>query len=235
MALLKIVCALGPRKLDGKTFSSTGAWSITKQYMAKAGCSNQTAGFSGVDCAYKLDVRLANCLATFFHGLSVTELGSGVGRYKRQVDASGLARAYTAYDGLSNVAELTHGMVAHADLTVDNPSLVQSDFALSLEVAEHIPARYEQTLMRNIDRSNRQGIVISWSNMGGGQSAHGHVNPKRKSQVRMLFAPWGYVEDRNASAYLRTCATFLYLKRGIQVMRKQSSHGITVVSQGAQG
>lgn len=66
--------------------------------------------------------------------------------------------------------------------------------------------------------------VLSWSNMGASQSAHGHVNPKRKSQVRLLFAPWGYVEDRNASAHLRQCATFLYLKRGIQVMRRTASH-----------
>lgn len=210
-------------KSNGKTFRATGAWSLSQAYIERNRCSNFTAGDTGIDCTYKLDERLATCLAHFFRGRSVTELGSGVGRYKRHVDATGLAGVYAAYDGLSNVAELTRGRVTFVDLTVDNPGLRQSDFALSLEVAEHIPARYEQTLMRNIDRSNTRGIVISWSNMGSSQSAHGHVNPKRKSQVRALFAPHGYVEDRNASAYLRRCATFLYLKRGIQVMRRNAS------------
>ena len=103
-------------------------------------------------------------------------------------------------------------------------ALVRSDWALSLEVAEHIPIQFEQTLLRNWDRANSQGIVLSWSSMGSAQSAHGHVNPKRKSQVRLLLSPLGYVEDRNASAVLRRCATFLYLKRGVQVFRRDQTH-----------
>jgi hypothetical protein len=103
-------------------------------------------------------------------------------------------------------------------------ALVRSDWALSLEVAEHIPVQFEQTLLRNWDRANSQGLVLSWSSMGSAQSAHGHVNPKRKSQVRLLLSPLGYVEDRNASAVLRRCATFLYLKRGVQVFRRNQAH-----------
>mmetsp|Transcript_5644 Transcript_5644/g.14953 ORF Transcript_5644/g.14953 Transcript_5644/m.14953 type:complete len:257 (+) Transcript_5644:179-949(+) len=211
-------------KHNGKTFSATGTWRLSREYIQQNRCANSTHSISALDCTYKLDSRLANCLAHFFRGHTITELGSGVGRYKRAVDATGLAGEYVAYDGLTNVAELTRGQVSFADLTVNNPQLRRSDFALSLEVAEHIPKPFEAILMRNIDRSNTMGIVISWSNMGSSQSNHGHVNPKRKSQVRQLFAPWGYVEDRNASAYLRTCATFLYLKRGVQVMRKLSNN-----------
>ena len=44
-------------------------------------------------------------------------------------------RSYLAYDGLANVSELTQGRVIYADLTVDNPTLRRSDYALSLEVA----------------------------------------------------------------------------------------------------
>ena len=210
-------------KHNGKSFRSTGAWTLSHEYMHQNRCKNDTSAFGAtneIECAYKLDARLASCLASFFRGLSVTELGAGVGRYKRVVDASGLAREYTAYDGLSNVAALTRGKVSFADLTVDNVHLRTSDFALSLEVFEHIPAQFEQALLANINRANRLGIVVSWSNMGATQSQHGHVNAKRKSQVRMFLAPFSYVEDRNASAHLRRCATFLYLKRGIQVFRR---------------
>ena len=191
---------LGPQaKSNGISFRGTGAWTLSEEYVARNRCNatgtghrdtppGQDSDASGIDCTYKLDHRLAACMAHFFRGLSVTELGAGVGRYKRYVDATGLAGEYTAYDGLSNVAALTRGRVQFVDLTVDSPNLQRSDFAISLEVAEHIPAKFEPTLMRNFDRSNRQGIVISWSNMGSSQSAHGHVNPKRKSQVRSLLA-----------------------------------------------
>ena len=214
------------QRSNGKTFQSTGAWTISKEYVAKNRCNNgriREPDELEVECAYKLDKRLASCLGHFFRGLSVSELGAGVGRYKRHVDASGLAGPYVAYDGLTNVTLMTRGRVQFADLTVDNPFIRRSDFALSLEVAEHIPPKYEKVLLRNYDRANRQGIVLSWSNLGSSQSNHGHVNPKRKSMVRLLFSKYGYSEDRNASAYLRQCATFLYLKRGIQVFRRTTN------------
>ena len=141
----------------------------------------------------------------------------------RFVEGTGLTGAYTAYDSLADVANLTEGRVHPLDLTVDSQAIVRSDWALSLEVAEHIPAHFEQTLLRNWDRANAHGLVLSWSNMGSAQSAHGHVNPRRKAQVRLLLAPYGYVEDRNASSYLRRCATFLYMKRGVQVFLRNQT------------
>ena len=225
LLLLLLPFASAAGKGNGKTFRKSGAWTLSKEYVSQNRCSNKTRAPDEleVECAYKLDRPLAGCLAHFFRGSSVSELGAGVGRYKRHVDATGFAGPYTAYDGLSNVAALTRGRVQYLDLTLENYNIRRSDYALSLEVAEHIPPRFEATLLRNYDRANRQGIVLSWSNMGSSQSAHGHVNPKRKSHVRMLLAPFGYAEDRNASAYLRRCATFLYLKRGIQVFRHASN------------
>ena len=68
----------GSGESNGKTFSSTGAWALSREYVRKNQCSSATS--SGVDCTYKLDTRLATCLAQFFRGFTVTELGSGVGR-----------------------------------------------------------------------------------------------------------------------------------------------------------
>ena len=87
-------------------------------------------------CSYKLDRKLARCLAAFFSGRSVTELGAGAGRYKAFVRAAGNVTAYVAYDGLPNAAELSGGLVETADLSVDQPSLRRSDWAMSLEVFE---------------------------------------------------------------------------------------------------
>lgn len=202
----------------------TGAWTLSKALTSQTSsktCDDGTGEtVSGVECNYKLDTRLASCLADFFAGYSVTELGAGLGRYKRRIEKGGRTRGYAAYDGIPNVASLTDGRVSHVDLSADDASIRQSDYALTLEVAEHIPQKYEGALMRNIDRSNTKGVLLSWSNLGRGQSAHGHVNPKRKSQVRSLLCEYGYIEDRNVSAHMRRCSTFLYLKRGVQFFRR---------------
>ena len=178
-------CAAAKR--DGKERLASGAWTISKDYIRNAGdCSDPSdppsLRWSAGQCSYKLDRKLARCLATFFSGRSVTELGAGAGRYKAFVRAAGNVTAYAAYDGLPNAAELSGGLVETADLSVDQPSLRRSDWAMSLEVFEHIPRRFEDAVRRNVDRAAGDGIVISWSVMGGSQSEHGHVNPKRKTQ-----------------------------------------------------
>ena len=76
-------------KSNGKSFRRTGAWVLSKEYMAQARCNQ--SGIPAIECAYKLDERLATCLAQLFRGRSVTELGAGVGRYKRFIEGTGLA------------------------------------------------------------------------------------------------------------------------------------------------
>ena len=81
-------------KSNGKSFRRTGAWVLSKEYMAQARCNQ--SGIPAIECAYKLDSRLATCLAQLFRGRSVTELGAGVGRYKRFVEGTGLAGEWPA-------------------------------------------------------------------------------------------------------------------------------------------
>ena len=80
-------------KSNGKSFRRTGAWVLSKEYMAKARCNQ--SGVPAIECAYKLDSRLATCLSQLFRGRSVTELGAGVGRYKRFLEGSGLTGEYS--------------------------------------------------------------------------------------------------------------------------------------------
>ena len=144
-------CAAAKR--DGKERLASGAWTISKDYIRNAGdCSDPSdppsLRWSAGQCSYKLDRKLARCLAAFFSGRSVTELGAGAGRYKGFVRAAGNVTAYAAYDGLPNAAELSGGLVETADLSVDQPSLRRSDWAMSLEVFEHIPRRFEDAVRR---------------------------------------------------------------------------------------
>ena len=34
-----------------------------------------------------------------------------------------------------------------------------------VQVAEHVPKRFEATFLQNIDRANRRGVVLSWSRL----------------------------------------------------------------------
>lgn len=200
----------------GKVPLSTGAWYLTDEYVAKAisKCPEATVREEGVQaCTYKLDVGLAACLSVFFTGATVTELGAGVGRYTRFLQASGRTRGVVAYDGMPDVENKSRGIVHWADLSeprlllapgvihgardgaAANPqpaiphpeaprpkgclgsswprtARIQSDrhrlastWVMSLEVAEHIPRRFEASFMRNVDCANTRGAVISWSSI----------------------------------------------------------------------
>jgi len=200
---------------NGKFFLSTGAWFLTDEYVGNAvkrGCP---------ECVYRLDERFASCMARLFSGGSVTELGAGIGRYKKAIQASGLVTGYTAYDGMPDVESKSHQAVHHADLSTDENSIVRSDWCVTLEVAEHIPKQFEGSFLRNIDKANSRGLVISWSAWGKGKSNHGHVNPKSPRQLLDTFISRGYRSDLNATRQLRRCATFPYFKQ-VHIFRRQT-------------
>ena len=91
---------------------------------------------------------------------------------------------------------------------------------LTLEVAEHIPRKFEASFVRNVDCANTKGVVLSWSAITQRQGGVGHVNARSRSSVVELFRARGYQVDENASNTLRRCATKGYFRRGIMVMNR---------------
>jgi hypothetical protein len=65
-------------------------------------------------------------------------------------------------EGAINVAELTDALVSQADLTHEH-NFWHFDWAITLEVAEHIPKQFEDTFIRNIVSTLPKGIIISWA------------------------------------------------------------------------
>ena len=96
---------------------------------------------------------------------TLTELGAGIGRYAKAIRASGLTGRVIAYDGMPDVESKSGGAVRYADLSTKENAIEQSDWAMTLEVAEHVPKRFEATFLQNIDRANRRGVVLSWSRL----------------------------------------------------------------------
>ena len=92
------------------------------------------------------------------------------------------------------------------------------DWAVSLEVAEHIPRAAEATYLANLNCSAARGLVLSWAPPG--QAGSGHVNTRPMAEVRELVGALGLVVDEAASAALRRAATLPWFKRNLIVPRR---------------
>jgi hypothetical protein len=153
-----------------------------------------------------LSTVLSEELFELFGGSSVIDLGAGVGHYERHWES--LAEegkngpgptSVRAFDGAENVEAVTKGKVQWADLT-DRADFGAADWALSLEVAEHIPADKEAAFLDNLQRHARKGMVISWAVPG--QGGHHHVNNRDESYVVPTVEKFGFAIDRGVTARL---------------------------------
>lgn len=89
---------------------------------------------------------------------------------------------------------------------------------LCLEVAEHIPQQHEEVFLQNLDRHNRQGIVLSWSDNEGG---NGHVNRRSNRWVVDRFQKMGYLHDTESERALRAAvADIHWYRETLMVFRK---------------
>ena len=62
------------------------------------------------------------------------------------------------------------------DPTIPQYCILQYDWIISLEVALHIPEKYEAVYLDNILRHAKEGIILSWAVPG--QRGLSHINNK---------------------------------------------------------
>ena len=89
---------------------------------------------------------------------------------------------------------------------------------ISLEVAEHIPAKYERTYLENLDRMNRDGIIMSWGLPG--QTGLGHVNCRDNEYVKCRLAAMGYEAIDEAAQKMRAVSTLEWFKHTVMVFKR---------------
>ena len=148
---------------------------------------------------------LAEALSILFAGRSVLDLGGGLGRYtryfrERRPRLVGKARCF---DGAPRVELATGGLCRHMDLARPQLALARApaDWVLSLEVGEHVPARFTGPFLDNLHRANRHGIILSWAVPGQGGYHHTHELPN--SEVVALVEGRGYRHDAALTKFLR--------------------------------
>lgn len=151
-----------------------------------------------------LDLQLRVCrdppACTVSSFLTLNDFGAGVGQYGHALMARNSGHQYRGYDGAGNVEEVSDGFVRFFDLTTPL-SLPRTDWVMSLEVGEHIPARHELTVIRNLHAHNCRGLILSWAYLG--KWGVGHVNNHSPRYLRLLLDELGYSFDAAATTALQ--------------------------------
>lgn len=125
--------------------------------------------------------ELASAIVDLAQGMNiidVVDLGCGNGGYVKAMRDHGIE--CQGYDGNPHTAEITDGMCKTIDLSKPI-SIGRYDMVVSLEVAEHIPEKFENIFLENLTKTADRYLVLSWAIPG--QRGTGHVNCKSNEYV----------------------------------------------------
>eukprot|EP00439_Symbiodinium_sp_Y106_P034408 s5693_g4.t1 len=150
---------------------------------------------------------------------AIGDFGAGGGHYSKWLNETGLVEAF-AFDGTHQAAELTDGLVQEVNLVQDLTLWRTFDWVLCLEVGEHVPKQYSSTLLSNLKRHARKGLVMSWSDDWEGI---GHVNClSRPEFIAFVQKSTGFLLDEAATEVVRGACEIDYIARTLAVFRAPS-------------
>ena len=173
------------------------------------------------------DMSLVSELSRFFEGKKVASFGDGPGAYKRELLKLGKVAKFDSYDGAPYTEETSEGRVAYLDLTLPQFGLPLYDWVMSLEVAEHIPSKFENVYMDNIVRHSKEGIVLSWATPG--QGGLEHINERPFEYVKKLLLSYDFEWDKKSSYTLRNASRLQWLRANVNVFRRKTDKYINIV------
>ena len=169
-----------------------------------------------------MDEKLGRALVLLLKKLnisSLTDLGCGNGGYVNLLANFAGITAY-GFDGnpYTNTLDISRGhCIGPIDITSDY-LWNQTDAAISIEVAEHIPAYLEGKFLKNLVGIARKIIILSWDTPG--KRGIGQVNGQTAKSVEDKMRHLGWTKNEKHTQYLKTNATYRWLKRNIQVFEK---------------
>jgi len=99
------------------------------------------------------------------------DFGCGNGQYLKRLHDAGFQNI-TGFEGSIPVHK-EHYNIKQQDLTVPF-TLLEKGNCIFLEVAEHVPAQFEDTLLTNVANACDDKMIMSWAVRG--QAGWGHVN-----------------------------------------------------------
>lgn len=167
----------------------------------------------------KISFGLAKVLVDFLpHDYIVYDMGCGTAEYLEYLAEHGFV--VLGFEGTPGINELTSVDVQERDLTKKLPDPEQTGSVISIEVAEHIPKKFEKVFVENLVKYTENHLIISWAvpNQGG----VGHVNEKSSNDVIRVFTEYGFAYDESRSKKWRELAgkDLVWLKNSIYVFHR---------------
>lgn len=127
----------------------------------------------------------------------VYDFGCGVGQYMKRFQDSGFTKL-TGFEGHPpEIREFSN--IVKQDLTLPF-DVAEKGNVVFLEVAEHVPARFEDVMLTNVANACDDKLVMSWAIRD--QGGHGHVNCLNNDEAieRMVAKGFTYLPEETASA-----------------------------------
>ena len=194
-------------------------------FIKEEGRIDQNGAWRGKSFHHVTDDNFGKALITLLKDQkisSVTDLGCGTGDYVKRI--AGSAISVQGFDGNPKTTELdvSGGLcVGPVDLTKKR-TWNMTDAAMSIEVAEHIPAQFEDNFMDNLVSSARDLVILSWAVPG--QRGEGHVNGKTAVAVNQNMKERGWEKNEGFTSQLQSSATLPWIRANVQVYTKRSFH-----------
>lgn len=170
------------------------------------------------------DKTLIPQLSKLLSDKTVASFGDGPGIYKREIEQLGHVKLYDAFDGAPYCEETSHRRVGFMDLTIPQYGIRQYEWIISLEVAEHIPEKYEAVYLDNIFRHATEGIILSWAVPG--QGGLSHINNKPIEYVTKVMRDNGFKIDAEKTMKLQESASFSWFKRNMNVYVRNTTTSV---------
>ena len=169
--------------------------------------AEQTGPFSAAFAAkkkWKIDADLWQALMAVLpdQQTRIVDIGAGLGHYVAALSEQG--HLVAGIDGIPDVERLSEGRVRRWDLTKPVTWNPPAQWALFIEVGEHIPAQYERIVLDNVARAASQGLIVSWAYPG--QRGRDHINCREESWVIRELAARDWPLDAAKTAQAKEAA-----------------------------
>ena len=182
----------GEVKSVGPSVGPTGAWGGATAWEHHS-WSPQLAAFIGDFLRGQEDVH-------------VYDFGCGLGHYLAALEPRGFKQLLGIEKDPPENSVLDWGKYVWQDITKPF-SFTYRGNALFLEVAEHVPAFFENTMLENVTDAVRLSgsLIMSWAVRG--QGGDGHVNELDTYEVLQRMCSRGFELDADATRRARACIT----------------------------
>jgi hypothetical protein len=152
-----------------------------KQHPSDQGSTGEFSNAFAARKTWKVDPDLWRALMAVLPDtpVRIVDIGAGVGHYVEALSLQG--HKVAGVDGIPGIDQLSGGKVIEFNLTKAVGWNPPADWALCIEVGEHIPEQFESVFLDNLAAAATEGLIVSWAYPG--QRGRDHINCRLEGWV----------------------------------------------------